>query len=123
MQRFGSAPVFRRTVCAMIDQELGQFEFESRCCYMERRVAAIHIMPDLRKKYWEAAARDAPFMADICARSGEAVTTSSTFSLLPEAIAAIRDIKSLPFASVRRRDRVSAAFRIDTSYPKRASSR
>jgi hypothetical protein len=45
-----SAPVFGSTVCAMIDQALGEFEFETRCRDMERRVAGIHLVSDLRKK-------------------------------------------------------------------------
>jgi hypothetical protein len=34
----------------MIDQALGEFEFETRCRDMERRVAGIHLVSDLRKK-------------------------------------------------------------------------
>ena len=34
----------------MIDQELGHFESKSRCCDMERRVAGIQVVPDLREK-------------------------------------------------------------------------
>jgi hypothetical protein len=34
----------------MINQELGHFESKSRCCYMERRVASIQVVPDLREK-------------------------------------------------------------------------
>ena len=68
MERFRSAAVFRRKICASIHQEPGHFESESRCRYMERRVAGIQVMSDLREKVsgsicpgrdsWRTSARD-----------------------------------------------------------------
>src|SRR5262245_35296347 len=50
MKWLGSTPIPCSTACSVIDQDLADFESESRCCHMKSCVSGIHVVFDLREK-------------------------------------------------------------------------